>query len=692
MQSRQSNSFEYYYTPLEVWFDVKVYPAGQGLTVYFRDITERKSIELERKQLIADLNERVKEQQSLYNITRILRDDLAPIQKVFSAVLLQLGPAVRFPNIAEARIQFADYDLRTSDYVDANPELAASFLTDNGVRGEVKIVYTKPSPIEGSPIFIPEENDWIESVADLIRSYLNRRYSREALRQSEARFRNLLQDIPNVAVQGYSMDGTVRYWNDASEIFYGYSRDEALGSNLLDLIIPPEIRDDVQREIHKAATKGTQIPSGELELMRKNGSRITVYSSHAVIREEGTPTEFFCVDVDLSEIKKLEQQFLRAQRMEGIGTLAGGIAHDLNNLLAPIIMGVDLLRTKVTDEPSKSIINNIEQSARRGSDLVKQVLSFARGVEGARVAIQVRYLLREMEAIITNTFPKNIQLSLHTPNELRLVVGDPTQLNQVLLNLCVNARDAMPEGGRLSITAHNVTINDEEYTLIDRAAAKGDYVLIEVSDEGIGIQPEIMNQIFDPFFTTKELGKGTGLGLSTVLGIVRSHGGFINAYSEVNKGSVFKVYLPAAEEEESESDSVQIRDDLPRGKGETILVADDEVSILTITRQTLEAFGYRIMTAEDGAQAIALFAQNHEKIALVLTDMMMPVMDGPALISAIRRIGSDVPIVAASGLNANGNVAKAVKAGVSHFVDKPYSADTLLRTIAEVLQKPQEDA
>lgn len=465
-----------------------------------------------------------------------------------------------------------------------------------------------------------------------------------------------------------------------------------MGKNLADLIFPPETRESLLKQMKEALAKGLDIPAGELTLMRKDGSRIPVYSSHAVMKHAGQPGELFCIDIDLSDIKKLEQQFLRAQRMEGIGTLAGGIAHDLNNLLAPIMMGVDLLRNKVTDESSKAIINNIDQSARRGSDLVKQVLSFARGVEGARVAIQVRYLLREMEAIARNTFPKNIQLSLHAPNELRLVIGDPTQLNQILLNLCVNARDAMPEGGRLSITAHNVTIDDEAYTVIDRAAAKGDYVLIEVSDEGAGIKPEIMEQIFDPFFTTKELGKGTGLGLSTVLGIVRSHGGFINAYSEVNKGSVFKVYLPAAEEEAYESDNVQIRDDLPRGKGETILVVDDEISILTITRQTLEAFGYNILTAEDGAQAIALFAQHHEQIAMVLTDMMMPVMDGPALISAIRRIGSDVLIVAASGLNANGNVAKAVKAGVSHFVDKPYSADTLLRIIAEVLQKPQKNS
>lgn len=601
---------------------------------------------------------------------------------------MQLVPAVRFPEHAEARIQYADHDLKSRKYADTELQLSASFSTDKGVRGTVTIAYPGSPPLRGGNAFLLEERDWLESVADLLRSYLNRRHARDALRESESRFRRLFQRIPSVAVQGYLMDGTVQYWNDASEVFYGYSKEEALGRNLLDLIIPHDMKDEVKKQLHLAETEGQNIPPGELSLMRKDGSRIQVYSSHAIIKNEGKPTEFFCIDIDLSEQKKLEQQFLRAQRMEGIGTLAGGIAHDLNNLLSPIIMGVDLLRHGNNDKRVATIIDNIEQSARRGSDLVKQVLSFARGVEGARIPIQVRYLLKEMESIIENTFPKNILLNIHAPSELRPVIGDPTQLNQVLLNLCVNARDAMPSGGRLSITAHDITLDDEQYTLIDRAATQGEYILIEVSDEGHGIPPGIMDKIFDPFFTTKELNKGTGLGLSTVLGIIRSHGGFINAYSEINKGSVFKVYLPTSSEEFSRESQIELRGELPRGKGETILVVDDEVSILTITRQTLEAFGYRVLTAEDGAQAIAVYAQNRDAISLVLTDMMMPVMDGPALISAIRRIGADVPIVAASGLNANGNVAKAAKAGVSSFVDKPYSADALLRTLAEALQNP----
>lgn len=683
---REPHEFEYFYTPLDAWYNIKAFPAEKGITVYFRDITERKTIEADRRQLIADLNERVKEQRSLYNITRILRDEISPIDKVLRAVLMQLVPAVQYPEIAEARIQYSGYDLKTGQYSDSTHKLESRFLTGRGLPGSVSVIYKSPPPNNSEQAFIIEEREWIDSIADLIRSYLDKKHAQDALRESEARFRSLFQSIPSVAVQGYLMDGTVQYWNDASESFYGYTKEEALGKNLLDLIIPPDMRDNVRKHLSLAEASGETIPPGELGLMRKDGSRIQVYSSHALIKTEGKPTEFFCIDIDLTEQKKLEQQFLRAQRMEGIGTLAGGIAHDLNNLLAPIIMGVDLLRRDDCNEKARMIIDNIERSARRGSDLIKQVLSFARGVEGARIPIQVRYLLREMESIIANTFPKNILLSIHAPDDLKPVVGDPTQLNQVLLNLCVNARDAMPEGGRLSITAHNVTIDDDQYALIERSAPKGDYVLIEVSDEGHGIPTGIIDKIFDPFFTTKELSKGTGLGLSTVLGILRSHGGFVNAYSEDHKGSVFKIYLPTSSEELIDTSKVELRNELPRGKGETILVVDDEASILTITRQTLEAFGYLVLTAENGAEAIAVYAQHRTSISLVLTDMMMPVMDGPALISAIRSIDTTVPIIAASGLNANGNVAKAAKAGVSSFLDKPYSADTLLRTLAEVLQ------
>ncbi len=349
------------------------------------------------------------------------------------------------------------------------------------------------------------------------------------------------------------------------------------------------------------------------------------------------------------------------------------------------MVGVELLKDDSDpDRMRQDLIRNIERSAKRGSELVKQVLSFARGVEGRRVVVQLKHIVHEVEEIARSTFPKNITLRIQLTPDLWPVVGDPTQLNQVLLNLCVNARDAMPNGGQLTLTASNAVI-DEQYAVMNKEVASGRYVRVEVTDDGMGIAPDLIDRIFEPFFTTKAVGQGTGLGLSTTQGIVRSHGGFLSVYSEPGKGSTFKVYLPARIEGASSVAADEPERLLPRGRGELILLVDDEPSILSVTRQTLETFGYRVITAEDGAQATAKYALSRDAIALVLTDMMMPVMDGPALIAALRQINPQVAIIAASGLSANGPVARAAVAGIQHFLAKPYTAEALLRLVRKVL-------
>ncbi len=347
-------------------------------------------------------------------------------------------------------------------------------------------------------------------------------------------------------------------------------------------------------------------------------------------------------------------------------------------------MGIDLIRQLGLNENTTSVLQNMERSARRGAHLVKQVLSFARGVEGARVSVDLGHVVREIESIAANTFPKNIVLEHRLARDLWLVSGDPTQLNQVLLNLCVNARDAMSAGGKLTITARNVEI-DEQYAVMNRGVTAGRYVVLEVGDNGPGMTKEVLDRIFEPFFTTKDIGAGSGLGLSTVLGIVRSHGGLVNAYSEPGRGSVFKVYLPSSDTEEPARPAVKKTSSPPRGNGELVLVVDDEASIRDVTRQTLEAFGYRAVTADDGAQAIALFAERRSEIRVIITDMMMPVMDGPALIAAVRRIDEATPIIAASGFNSSGGATRVGAAGVRHFLSKPYTTDALLHTLRTAL-------
>jgi CheY-like chemotaxis protein len=344
-----------------------------------------------------------------------------------------------------------------------------------------------------------------------------------------------------------------------------------------------------------------------------------------------------------------------------------------------------MLQNKVADEDSQRLLQMLQASAERGAGLVKQVLSFARGVEGERITLQPRHLIREIVKILKDTLPKSISVDFSADDDLWSVSGDATQLHQVLMNFCVNARDAMASGGRLSIMAENVCI-DDNYARMNIEARPGRYVRIKIVDTGSGMQPHIIDKIFEPFFTTKEQGKGTGLGLSTALGIVKGHGGFINVYSEVGRGTQFTLHLPAAGVDQlTHHGAGEV--ELPSGKDELILVVDDERAILEITKTTLETHGYRALTASDGTEAVALYAQHKDEIKVVLTDMMMPYMDGPATIRALQKLNPRVKIIASSGLTETARVAEAANGGVSKFLAKPYTAEKLLETVANVLKE-----
>lgn len=490
-----------------------------------------------------------------------------------------------------------------------------------------------------------------------------------------------LLDKAHDAILVRDLDHHVQFWNKSAELLYGWTAEEAMGRVVTDLIYADPAT--FQEATELTLSKGEW--SGEIEQITRSGIRLTVSCRWTLVKDDqGVPKSILSINADITDRKKLEQQFLRAQRMESIGTLAGGIAHDLNNLLAPIVMGVDLLRQADVPPRLKGVVENIGKSAQRGTSLVKQVLSFARGVDGARVTLLMDHIVREVESIVETSFPKSIRFVRETDRDLWPVVGDPTQLNQVVLNLCVNARDAMPEGGTITVATRNVEI-DDQYAVMNRDLEAGRYVVLEVADEGIGMSEDIINRLWEPFFTTKEVGEGTGLGLPTALSIVKSHGGTITVYSEVDRGSVFKVYLPAAEDLQSTVIAEPDGEEILRGNGELILVVDDEVSILSITRQTLETFGYRVITADDGAQAVGVYADHRSEIDLVLTDMMMPVMDGGALIKALRRMDPDIRVIAASGIHSNHDVLDSSAARVDWFLEKPYSAGEMLQTVARAL-------
>ena len=395
--------------------------------------------------------------------------------------------------------------------------------------------------------------------------------------------------------------------------------------------------------------------------------------------QAGKPLRMIGIHMDITEKKQLEAQFLRAQRLESLGTLASGIAHDLNNILTPILGVAQLLPLKLPNlnEQNQRMLQTLETSARRGAELIRQILSFARGVEGKRVSLQINHLLLEIEKIIQQTLPKSIDIDTDIPPNLWIISGDATQLHQILMNLCVNARDAMPNGGTLLISAENLLI-DEQYAKMHLDASVGAYVVVTVADTGTGIPLNILHRIFDPFFTTKEIGKGTGLGLSAVLGIVKSHGGFVDVQSQVNQGSQFKVFLPA-----SQSTLPQTDDDLEllSGQQELILIVDDEAVICEITKTTLETYNYQVLTASDGIEAIALFAQYKDKIQSVLMDIMMPSMDGMAVIPVLRQFNPNIYMVAMSGLNSTEAVIQAESAGCQGFLPKPFTTKELLQIL-----------
>jgi PAS domain S-box-containing protein len=477
--------------------------------------------------------------------------------------------------------------------------------------------------------------------------------------------------------------GKILFWNKGAERMYGWTSQEVQDRDLDGFLYAN--RKQFEEINSLAISRGEW--SGELQHLTKERVPLTVEARWTLIRDQkGNPKSTLAINTDITERKKIEAQFLRSQRMESIGTLASGIAHDLNNILAPIMMSIDILKTTSDSPQTTKILKTIEISAKRGADIVKQVLSFARGIEGERIEVQPRHILKDLGHIIKDTFPKDIRLNFSIPDDTWTILGDPTQVHQVLLNLCVNARDAMPHGGSLSITVENCEL-DEHYVAMNSQAKAGRYVKIDVTDSGTGIPRALIDKVFEPFFTTKDISKGTGLGLSTVMAIVKSHGGIINVYSDQGKGTSFTIYLPAMETSSDAKREQAEQANLPRGNGETILVIDDEASILTITSETLRTFGYKVLTAIDGADALGIYLQHRSEVNVVLTDMMMPVLDGPATIHALMRINPAVKIIAASGLNMNSSVAKASGDGVKHFLPKPYTAGTLLKTVRIILDE-----
>lgn len=489
-----------------------------------------------------------------------------------------------------------------------------------------------------------------------------------------------LLDKARDAILVHDMDHRITYWNKSAELLYGWIANEAHGKPVCEFLGTDTAR---YREASNAVLRNGEW-TGELSQRSHDGSEVLVESRWTLVRDaEGQAKAVMSINTDIMEKKKLEGHFLRSQRIESIGTLAGGIAHDLNNVLLPIILSIDLLRLTLKDDRQLGILASIESSAKRGANMVRQVLTFARGVDGERHKLMPQNLVNDISDFIHETFPKNIIYSPQVPGGLPGFMGDATQVHQVLLNLCLNARDAMPEGGNLTLRVETVSL-DENHAMACGNIKPGTFIVFKVTDTGNGIPEDLKEKIFDPFFTTKDLGKGTGLGLSTVMAIVKSHGGFISLESKPGFGTAFLAHFPAAELFADSPPSQPLMENKPTGQGQIILLVDDEQSVRFITQQALQAYGYQVLTAADGSEAVAIYAQHQQEIDVVLTDMMMPIMDGATTIQILKRMNPQVKIIAASGFTAD--AVKANNMGINLYLHKPYTTETVLKALEQILR------
>jgi PAS domain S-box-containing protein len=565
--------------------------------------------------------------------------------------------------------------------IDREREFSANFrfLTP---LGEIRFCCARAAPMRSATGELMGYVSTEEDITEAKRNEVVRLEAERKIREQAA-----LLDIATDAIFVRDLDHHILFWNKGAERLYGWEAAEAIDRSAAELLYRAEDVLPKFEEIQAILDRDGRW-QGELQQVKKSGKPIMVESRWTLVRdEEGNPKSILNVNTDITEKKQLEAQFLRVQRLESLGTLASGIAHDFNNILTPVLTTAQLLPMKLPDLDARSLrmLKLVEDSAKRGADLVKQILAFARGGDGKRIPLQVKHLLSEVVQVIRQTFPKAIELCADIPGkDLWTVSADATQLHQVLMNLCVNARDAMPNGGMLSLEISN-TLVDEAYTRMNLEARVGAYAVITVADTGTGIPPELLDRIFDPFFTTKEVGKGTGLGLSTVLGIVQNHGGFIQVESEVGRGTRFQVYLPAVE------DRVALqRENVNRSSGhqELILIVDDEPLIQEVMKTALETHNYRTLVAGNGMEAIELYKQHSDTIGAVLMDIMMPSMDGLTALRTLHKLNPHMKAIATSGLTSNSVLVEDSGIGVKAFLAKPYTAQELLETLQRILELP----
>ena len=503
-----------------------------------------------------------------------------------------------------------------------------------------------------------------------------------ALQHSEERYRSLVENT----MDGYfiieASSGKFLFINQRARDMFGYSMQEGLETFLWDVIAPeehPVARQRLKSRIDKSNTSSdTMIYS----MIRKDGATFMAEVSSSLVTYEGRLVIQGTIK-DITEKEALQNQLYQVQRLESIGTLAGGLAHDFNNILMGIQGRISLMMNADTSHPDYEHLKAIEEFIKRAVHLTKQLLDFARGGKYEVLPININQLINDSAQLFGHT-KKEIQIHTQFEKELWTVEGDRRQIEQVLLNLFVNAWQAMPGGGELYLKTENFIVDENH--LKPYHAEPGKYVKMSITDTGIGIDKALQQKIFDPFFTTKEGGKGTGLGLASAYGIIKNHGGFINVYSEKGQGTAFTIYLPASEKAVIHTKKQPM--DIPKGN-ETIMLVDDEAFVTEIGKDMLESLGYNVLVAGSGASALELYRNNVDKIDMVILDMIMPRMNGAQVFKHLRKINPELKVLLCSGYSLNGDAADMLDQGCNGFIQKPFSVIQLSQKVREILDEPR---
>jgi len=523
----------------------------------------------------------------------------------------------------------------------------------------------------------------LRTTASAIGAAISREKALQSSEGLERFFDELVTENPNIAIQGFDAEGKVFLWNRGSEKLFGLSSEESVNRSFFELAL---LEDDVPafKSLMQDITSNPR--PIQCSCRHKDGSLVTALISLISLPRKNEPSRILCFAMDITEQKTLESQLLRAQRLEAIGSLTGGITHDMNNVLSPLMMAVDILKLQSPESPQQvQLLDTMEKSIQRASSLCYQLLSFARGVEGKLEDVDIQALLEDLVQLSDRTLPKSITIDARIPESLPTLRGDGTQLHQVILNLIVNARDAMSGGGMIQLQAEAVDLETVPVGALGSVFEKGRHIKITVTDTGSGMSPETQLKIFEPFFTTKSQDKGTGLGLSSSLAIIKSHHGWIQLRSGLDLGSTFTLYFPVSSTRISsgEAQGTEVLRSL-EGNQQLILVVDDEKDILEVTRKLLTTYNYRVHCAKNGAEALDFFKRFPE-IALVITDLMMPVMDGVQAMRGMRKLRPDIPMIATSGLSSNVCPPGSPPREADIFLPKPCASTKLLEAVYHLL-------